>query len=520
MIAYRSEIEGSKVTIHDSTGGSITSNNIEDLLSFLLIPHEGHFRVVWGIDSFVAPILSLLDKHRLQVLFQTGRTWLHPYSITYNQGKSLRVVEGRWRQSYYYLSQYFPDEPEPDALEEIVRKGGQILDELDSIKVEPKRLTSPVALFDYLFDNLPLPNYNNLPDSVGQLSWDCSGKHWVEAHKLGWFEKAYDYDIIASFPSVTANLLDTRYGKWINKIEQPKGAVYGFAEGRVGINSNVSPIIYIDGAGHLYSSNGNWPTILAKQEIDFIEEFNLGRFTIRDAWWWVPEKTVLPLQWSIAELFASKNKSDLLGRILKRAMVGIYGRFLQTYSDGTFAPSFNPVWGSIIESEVRLKVARFILENKLEDNLLHVSTDGVLLNKKIPVENRGQMGNWRLDSEGEALVVSSGCLFYGDKRPAQITYPEAMALIKANPKAISWEKKIRRRMVLGDIMSGSCSRMGEIKEIDTEFKLLPRYDRDRDFGELPRDGEALLNNHYSSKPLKVSQLSKPKLIEAYQEEEL
>jgi len=511
MIAYESHDFGSATRIRNSRSNYIQSDNIQDLLNFMLEPHlPVEFLVVWNLENFMAPILKRLPIEYLKKLCDKKQVWIKEsgHSITYNPKKSVHLTLGSNRANYYQLGQFFNGQ-RPKSLQDLESMGKKLLNELKTIDIEPVSLSSPVTVIKELLEEIKYPNCEELPDEVGQMSWDCCGRPWVEAHKIGHWDKAYDYDIISSFPSACAELLDLRYGKWIESSVIPQKAYYGFAKGKVNITSAISPIVYTNRSGKLFNPKGKWNTSLTLQEIKFIEQYKLGSFKIESGWWWIAKEVkITPFRELIKRLYGHRQQSRLLNLVMKKSMVALYGKFLQTFDNGErLDEGFNPVYGSVIETEIRLKVAKFILDNKLEDNVIHISTDGCLLDKRVMIENGDMMGKWRLDSSGPALVVSSGCLFYGDKRPNQIMYPEAMKMIKANSASSSWGKKSKRVFTVGDVLEGNdLENIGKDMRITVGFGLKNQHDRD--FGKLPGSGTELLENHYQSQPYSVKKLSK------------
>lgn len=500
MISYESSLTGDKMLIRNSLNQLITHDELPYLLEFLLESQGTHFRIVWDIDQFSAPIFSLMTHEQKTTLWNENKVRIEPYEIIYNPRKSLTIRKYRFTATYYHISQYWPDEGHQDLLQ-CVTKGTELLEALKLVNIEPKRLSSPIALIDEIFERFPLPTWQSLPDEVGQLSWEHSGLRWTEAHQLGHFEETWDYDLNSSFPFMATQLLNPTYGTWKQATSIPEDAIYGWAYCTITINSSISPIMHKDSKGELYNPRGTWQGILTIQEMRFIEEFGIGSYTIKEGWFWTPKSLVRPLYYVVHGLYKQRSASPLLKRILKGAMVGIYGRFLQQYSDGSFAPSFFPVWGSMIEVGIRLKVAKLILENRIEHHVLHVSTDGVLTNIKLPIGSSStHMGDWRLDYEGPALIVSSGLLWYGTKTPCQLTYSEAISLVKECPKRREWSLNGSRIMTLGDNVLGT-SDMGKESEIIKGFAIPTEWDRK--FNPYPVYGHHLLHEHYKSQPLAV-----------------
>lgn len=196
---------------------------------------------------------------------------------------------------------------------------------------------------------------------------------------------AYDYDIVASFPSIAKDLIDIRHCNWIHSGKYQSNACYGYCKCEVTIypEITVSPIIYIDDKGNLSTPTGTWETFLCKSELDFIEKWKIGSWLILDGWWAIPQKKVKPLKIPMERLLAYKESEDELVRMLaKRMSVGAYGKLGEEWAD-RFGKHFCPVWFSEISTQVRLQVAEFIYRHKLQSHLIHISVDGCLVDKEV-----------------------------------------------------------------------------------------------------------------------------------------
>ena len=75
-----------------------------------------------------------------------------------------------------------------------------------------------------------------------------------------------------------------------------------------------------------------------------------------------------------------------------------------------------------------------------------------------------------------------------------------MQLIKEHPRESYYEKRIKRRVTLGEALAnGKFHELG--KEVDMVSSIdLVRIERDREFKKLPASGSQLLKNKYHSKP--------------------
>lgn len=102
---------------------------------------------------------------------------------------------------------------------------------------------------------------------------------------------AYDYDIIASFPSAARNLVDIRYCDWAKSSEYQPRAVYGYCRCEVTIYDwvVVSPILHREEDGSLVSFTGACEEFLTKGEIDFVNKWGIGEVKILEGYWTIPK---------------------------------------------------------------------------------------------------------------------------------------------------------------------------------------------------------------------------------------
>lgn len=529
MITYKVTRTPDGVAIDNSVGQSIKSNEITKLLEYLANQPKPDFKLFWDLDNSLALLFKDCDMELIERLsrnkkyvFKDGAN--NEYAITYNTGKVFGVEVNGSSNLFYHLKQFYKGLPQPkdtSDIQEIQQFGLNLMTELRSVGIYPYRLTSPASFTDQIYSKLKLPTHNDIPEDVCQLAWQCADRAWTEAHKLGHFPVAYDYDMRSAYACSVKELLDTRYGDWVHTGKYTGTATYGFYSVRVNIDAKVSPISYMDAKNELIHPNGSWKTWLTNLELDFINEYKLGRFTVLDGWEWKPKSVVKPLQLTVYKMFKDRQKSPLLNKLMKYAMTSLYGLNLQTYTDPVtketiLGKHFNPVWGALIEVMAKIKVCKFIYDNDLVKDLILISTDGVLATKKIDTKDDGLIGSWKLSSTSPALAVTSSAVFYADKRPCQLSYNEVMELIKDNPQASEYKKPVTRRLVLDDLVTGNWNELGKVVNTETGFYL--PVEHDREFKILPRCGQDLLDNTYSSKPLRASKLTKPNLVEEEYEE--
>ena len=202
IIAYKTQTRDNKVLLEESTGDYVLADKLEQLFAFLLEPiEEKHLKVCWGLDTTVSPILKLMGKTKCIKLHKEHKCSLWPEDPTtrvfYIPSKVFSVegiinVEGknyRNKSFLYDLAQYFPELDEPDDLSMVQSLGEKLLYELKKMGLEPKKLTSPVAIYEEcVMRDLDLPMLSDMPKEVAEYAYRCSGRLWIEAHQLGYWE--------------------------------------------------------------------------------------------------------------------------------------------------------------------------------------------------------------------------------------------------------------------------------------------------------------------------------------------
>jgi hypothetical protein len=182
-----------------------------------------------------------------------------------------------------------------------------------------------------------------------------------------------------------------------------------------------------------------------------------------------------------------------------------YGKFGEEWAE-EFGDYFNPVYFSEISTQVRLAVGDFLYshgigpgDNEGYSKLLHIGVDGIMLTEQLSDLGDG----WRLAYEGEALIISSGLVYTALTKPKGLYLADVLQMIQEHPRQLYYEKKIKRRLTLGDSLAQH--RLGDIgKEFEFSVSInLLNAEHDRIFDKLPRTGQQLLNRKYTSKPIKV-----------------
>lgn len=360
-------------------------NGLESELERLGSLANSSLKVFWDLDSSIAPLLKLMGYEKCKQLYETKKCKYDKFELFYIPSKVFSIG---WT-NFYDVEQYFLDNVRPESLEETQELANRLSEALHKMGFKPSKLTSPIAIYEeQVMRCLVLPSGYDIPKEACEMAWKCSGKLWIECYQIGKWNNTYDYDIVSSFPSVAKDLIDfrDRYCEWFHADFYVSEAIYGYCEVEVSIDENieVSPIIYETEDGKLETPTGTWHTYLTKAELDFIVKWNIGTWVILDGWWCIPkDKTIKPLQTVMNRLLSYKDSdNEVVESLAKRMSVGVYGKFGEEWQE-SFGPYFNPVWFAEISTQVRLEVAEFIYRYRLQRHVIHVSVDGVLLDKEV-----------------------------------------------------------------------------------------------------------------------------------------
>jgi hypothetical protein len=504
-------------TIARSDGLTTKSNYLEFLLKDCNDPEI--IRVCYNLDWFVARLCYLLDipewqlkkfwsSNSLYVAGHTGFFIPHRY-FGLKYGK--HFGECNFSDVFQYDNNLPFDIDPLDAAIKASEIGEQVYSVLRKLDLNPKTLSSPVSAFQKeILSTIDLPTLDDLPVEVRIHASECLHGGWQEIWRQGHFsDSCFDYDLVSAYSRYTADLIDHRYGTWFQSDKFYPSLPFGFCRGTVRIISDFSPIVY-DAQGQQYTPTGEWETTLTNKQIKQLYDYGIGQFKMSSAWYWKPDKIVTPLKQEMETLFEWKAQLTGIERdIVKRLLVGIWGKTAEVFHDGEFGKLFNPVWAATIESSTRTQVAEFILSNKLQDNLISIAVDGCLLDKKVDINETGEMGTWRLSMEAPAFVVSSGVGAIKGKplRGAfSLNYDWLAEQIALNPDASEYTMQKTTPVTLGQALKwGKLDKLGELET--SERSVFIGIENKRLYKEAPVTGRDLLKQ-YSSDPLDVSTLNK------------
>jgi len=536
MIGYHADLE----KIVDSEGKCCAFG---DWLQWLLNNDLYEDKIAYDLDHFVACLLrhigisreqgqKLLDAHKLY-LQGTGCKLAYyankVFTIDYGHGKGHAYT-------YFYNAKQYTDTHHEDRkdIEYVLNKaviaqcvGEQVLAAYKEIGIASGSLTSPIKAFERSGLMPNAPTVDNMPPEAGEYAYACTHGNWVEAFSLGTWSTAYDHDVNGAYASELAKLMDLRIGGWLHsdKYVIPPMAAYGFAKGILRAEAAFHP--FLVGSGDmLYTPTGEWETYLTLQEMKFLRRNKLESFELHDGWWWIPSEVKearYPYKNTVHKLWSKRQEAaPMTSSIIKRILAGIWGKTLELRGkadDVEFGPLFNPVYGAVVEANVRLKTARFALEAISHGcKVLHIAVDGLILDKPIPTEALGnsELGQWRLSSQGKCIIVGSGIVGMEGK-PADedfsINYEVLQKLLEGDPKAkrsTTYDEEYKMRklapVTLSKALHDDWDKLGELEELERVIHIGDERKRCYPIG--PKHGHDILTGQYSSEPWDIAIVSR------------
>ncbi|MBU1118239.1 hypothetical protein KKD37_04745 [Patescibacteria group bacterium] len=493
IIAFdATEIDGG-ILVQDSEGEEVLAKNFDQIGKFLLEDYDDvdrgtkYLKVVYDLDQFAGTIFKTLpvelvdkfDDGETKVQYGSFKIFYIPSKMLGIDGKFRTLINGniykedRAETVIYHLKQYYPealDLPPQDVKD----MGIQLINQLQRMGLNPTRLVSPISIYEEsVLSHMTVPRACHVPEEAEDAldySMAVMNREWRSAYRLGYWETAYDYDLTSAYPSLIAKLRDIRQAKWW-KSNQEQDCDWGIMKGWLTINLDISPIVCEDNI----LRSGTWLEYITTEDAKFIRDYKIGDFKAIDGWFMnYAIKDCYPFDIAMNRLFGMRATNHLVKLVSKKISVGLGGKFAEIKYDGSYGDYFNPIYRLMTTDRARLKVAKFIYDHELQDNLIGVMVDGVLADKELKLKGGSLMGNWRLNKPTPALVLSTGYQFTGDKKPGNISFAQIYNAMKAHPNKTSY--------------------------CDIEFNSISH---DRKFDVLPKTGGQLLNNIYESKPISV-----------------
>ena len=532
IVGFDIETDEQGIRVRDSDGSEVKSADIAELLDFLVRPYSEVLMVVWDLDAFVAPLLKLMGEEFCRKLLEPAHKIVFgvdgtpvTYSIYYLQDKKMAITKNPGDKAprlfaTLYGFHGFCDEGEPEltTATDVAKRGNDFLQEMGKLSVFPKKLTSPVGA---LLSARVLPaisTLDNTPEQYDQIllyAERCSGRAWRENFKAGHWadDENFSYDLNSAYPYVASMLPDLRYATYIYARKVIYPMYNGFMHGSLTIDPGVkvSPIVTRVGDGRLITPVGTFDVFLTLNELKFIERWNLGKFRIKDGWFMSLESFERPLYNLLHTLYAQRSGSDqILKPTLKRFATGICGKFHEHHESG-LGDYFSPIWFAIITSQARLMVAEAIYQNQAMENLIRVNIDSITADKPLELQIGTAMGEWKLLPAQPMIALSPEIAFTANKTQKGMDYAKLRTLICKHPRSTLYEDRtIQKRITLFEAMRDhELAKLGEMTTRTARVDLrIIQQSQIRNFSRFPRTGEQLIENKYTSTPIRLGKNSR------------
>lgn len=477
-IAYFITKEQNQYKITNNLGNILLTSNLPDILDFFL-DKPAEFRVTWSLYSIIEILQDLLPKQAFDELTQTDKLIWNGYRLFSSSGRVFSInhpthLHDNFYQinevNIYHLAQYYPDYNPKDA-NDVADKCFELLTCLKEMGLTPTRLTSAVAIYDEcILSHIELPTIYNMPSEAldaCEYAHRVGIREWSTVYKIGHWNESYDVDCNGGYPSIMKDLPDTSDMKvWFSKKYQD--CDFAILRGKVTINSKFSPIVDYDGVPY----KGIKEDFITKDMWGAINFLKLGYFEMYDGWFMKFNTRDKPYFELMNDLYNARGESGLDRLIPKLISTGIYGRMAQEYNN-RYGDYFNPILATLTTTRMSLKLGKMLITNNLQPNVISVTVDGALLDKKPEIITGTELGDWRVSESLKSLVISRGFQWHADKHPNNYFYDDMIRAIESKPNS-----NLYNGILLNDDLKTN-----------------------RKFNLFPRTGRQLLDNKYLSEPL-------------------
>jgi hypothetical protein len=483
---YVKKLSDKMVVVHRLGSEVLVSSDYRKVLAYLVEPVEG-LRAVWNLAELVSVVKTVLPVERVEEMGKDSHraTWYDGglrYRLFYQPGKFLGVNVNHNEVTFYELDQFYPDDRDVRGVWDVQEAADELEGVFRQMGVgEVKNLKSPVAVLeeDGLLDEFygMLPDPGQIPSGCCEYAVQTGIQAWQTAYQVGYWDKAYGYDVASCYPGRAVRLYSLKGAKYeFSRRMIP--ATYGFVWGRMLVHpdfAHLSPLVS-DVDGVWANPAGSFRDYFTLEQVRFVESSGIGGFDLEDGWFVTVQDGTRPFWDIMYRMYPLRSHGELMSQVVKRVIDGIIGRLGQYIQDRPTERT-NPVYHSLIRTGAGVQVADFLMRHGVtKDELIHVNTDGCHLTRDIPVSNivRGKpmMGEWRAEGADKLLVLSPGRVLEGDRCDGMV-------------EAFKREKSATRY---------------EVDGMEVDFMTLPT-EQNRYFPKFPRTGGQVLRNRYGSESL-------------------
>ena len=396
IVAYKARGTKSGVVLSRCFAGiteDYTATTFEQAVSFLTEQFPNSISVCWGLYNFSDTIFSLLPKSTQKEIETKARLHVGNVKIFHTRKFLGITVTDKIKDNFYSIaennfygiSHWFPfDNRIPDTVQEIEQLGEELLNGLDKLDIQTNKLTSPIGVFLNDIDTEGLPTIYNLnPYCLQAMDYadQVAGYEWRNEYSKRKLKTIYQYDLTSAYPSFIRDLPNTSCGTVKHSNEWVE-CDWGIVKSTLETTAKVIPV----------NKNAKYFTT---EEIEWVEEHKLGKFTIEDGWYFSFDKS-RPYQALVEGLLKErKSKDKIVSTLAKKIAQGLSGKLDQYNSDLSYGELYNPILALMVRSRCRLKVGNFIYDNGLQDDVVKVLVDSVYTTKQVDIPSKSLPGIFR-----------------------------------------------------------------------------------------------------------------------------
>lgn len=452
--------KGWAILLADSTGRHVDIHNIEDALDFMTRKRfrDSH-NFFYNMKFDFASIVKYLPKEELRELYKLKECDFGKYKLKYIPGKIFKIASDKHSYTYYDIAQFYlmklgdaaeqflgkkKNEQGVDAARMNVDKQywndnyddivkycindcvltkelGDLLQETykRAFGYAPQNYISVANVSKrYFARHTAIPDIRRVDRKHKFMAFECYHGGRFELLKKGWFDHVSSLDIVSAYSFHMGNLTQCTDGEWVSVKEVDYDSLHGFYVCTVDVPEYILPPFIVNAPGGIkLFPKGKFMTHLTLNEIKHYSDY-CDIKVHRGSEFKSDDKT-RPFHDTIKELFELKNvtpKKDFRYMVYKTTSNSFYGSFYEKYKEGKVwqeAKTFNPFYASEITADTRVQVYEEALRH--HGKVIGFATDAVIIEGAADYPEKGRLGDFTLDTQGEACILQTGVNLIGEK---------------------------------------------------------------------------------------------------------
>jgi len=517
---------GNIILIADSEGVFLDNEAIkaESVISFLF---QSRYKTTWnffynlGYDAEV--ILKLLGNS-LKSYKKTGSLTFEKglFKIEYIPNKKLAIRKGHHSTVFFDIAQYYHTSL-ANAYQQNIGKLPEDYLEMKKLRTEfsprfyhrnkrkirkyciqdcifTKKLAQHwIKLFHNAFSFYParwissgylaekvlinnkvdVPKFDSIPYKIQDLAFRSYFGGRFEILKRGLIGTAYLYDINSAYPYALTKIPDLTQGTWIKRKSIHKDAKLGFFKilAKIPDCKYIPPFPFRSNYIVVFPS-GEFETYCTLEELKACD--NSDYYSILDSYQFIPETTNYPFKEFVEKMYQKrmklKQQCNSLELPFKIILNSIYGKTGQKVK-GRIGNMFNPVLFSFITGFARAQLYKFVLDNKLEKEVVSFATDSICTTRNLDVDS-DSLGAFSFDkSADDVFYLQNGFYrFNGTWKQRGLGHLgtkeiEHLDTFERDSKLFYRFKVLRSSRLRSSILQNKIADIGKIKTFVREVNL-------------------------------------------------